>query len=179
MRRILLLLGAVGTLVFGTAFLLSFMNPLLVESAAREAIRLEVQRSVTEKVDKLSQSKLITLAQRALGKTDADIEAARQEMVRGVPAKVASVVADMLNANCECRKRLGEAAIQTQDEHISSLVRLRERLVNFIEHSYASVRANLLREVRIFTGSAAVAFALLTLVALLRKGATLATASQS
>ncbi len=134
---------------------------------------LERLAPLSSVLHRLSQAKVIALAQRALGKTDADMEAARQEIVRGVPAKVAGVVADMLNANCECRKRLADAANKMHEEHITSLGDLRGRLVGLVEHSYASVSTNLLREIRIFTGSNAAAFALLTLVTLLRKGAAL------
>lgn len=87
--------------------------------------------------------------------------------------RTASVVAGMLDADCECRKRLIEYARAAEQEHLSSLLQLRARLSALIEPSYASVSANLLREFRIFAGSNAVAFLLLGAVALRRKGAAL------
>ena len=46
MRRFLLLIGLSGTLLFGTAFVLSWLNPLLIEQAAREIVRIEIERRV-------------------------------------------------------------------------------------------------------------------------------------
>jgi hypothetical protein len=173
MRRAILLLGILGTLLFGAAFAVSFVDPLLVERGARELIRIEVERKVGEKVDALSRSKIVTMAQKALGKTDAEIEAARQELAQGIPAKVVNVVANMLHANCECRKRLVEAANRAHEERTTSLGHVRERLVGLIETAYASVSAHLLREFRIFTASNAMVFACLALVAYWRKAAAL------
>lgn len=54
----------------------------------------------------LSGSPIVGLAQRAPGRTDADIERTREAIRKEVPAKVARVVASMLAADCACRKRL-------------------------------------------------------------------------
>jgi hypothetical protein len=86
---------------------------------------------------------------------------------------VAEVVAAMLNADCECRKRMAAAATGAQEARITQLGQMRERLAGLIESAYASVASNLMKEFRVFTGSNAAAFALLWLVTFFRKGAAL------
>lgn len=168
MRPVVLILGLLGCALFGGAFVTSFVSPLLVERAAREVIRLEVQRRVERRIDALSDSVIAAAGRAALAKVDADLERSLRAVRQDLPAKVAGVVADMLDADCECRRRLVEHARRSQHERFSSLAQLRARLVTSIESAYASVSAGLLRELRIFTGSNALAFALLAVTVALR-----------
>ncbi len=173
MRQVLLILGFVGTALFGIAFVISFLNPLLIETAAREIVRIEVERRVGERIEVLSNSRVGALAQKALGQTEAEIAVARRDLAAGLPRRVADVIADMLQADCECRKKLVQRVERDFLARIASLEQARAELRRMIESAYASVAQNLLREVRIFSGSNAVAFALLVAVAWLRRGATL------
>jgi len=173
MRIILLALSLLGAAFFGGAFALSFADPLLIERAAREVVRIEVERRVGEKIDSLSNSRVAGFAQRALQNADADIARSQRAIREEVPRRVAKVVADMLNADCECRKRLAENMQKAQAEHLSSLTQAREKLAGLIESAYASVTRNLMREFRIFAASNAVAFALLGVVTLARRKAAL------
>lgn len=172
-QRLLLALSLLGVLVFGGAYLLSFLSPPLIERAAREIVRIEIERRVGEKIDSISNSRLTTLAQRVLEKTDADIALARAAIRAEVPQKVASAVAAMLNADCECRKRLIGYAKNAEDERLASLSQVKQRLEILIESTYASVTNDLVREFRIFTASNGMAFALLALLTVVRRRATL------
>lgn len=172
LRSIVLTFGLLGCALFGGAFVASFLSPLLVERAAREVIRLEVQRRVERRIDALSDSAIAAAGRAALAKVDADLERSLRAIRQDLPAKVAGVVAEMLDADCECRKRLVEHARRAEHERFSSLAQLRARLATSIESAYASVSAGLLREFRIFTGSNALAFALLAATVRLRPRAT-------
>ena len=171
MRLFILCTAILGTVLFGAAFALSFANPLLIERMAREVLRLEVERRVGTKIDSLSNSRIVDLAQKALNRTDEDIAASTRQLKAGVPQKVAAIVADMLNVDCECRKRLVAQAEKSATEQLSSLSQVRARLVELIEASYAQVRASLLREFRIFTGANALVFLVLAVVAWHRRQA--------
>ncbi|NRF72141.1 hypothetical protein HLB44_34670 [Aquincola sp. S2] len=129
MKRALQLIGFGGALLFGLLLVVSFAHPLLIERAAREVVRIEVERRVGEKVEALSNARIVVLAQKALGRTDAEIEAEQRRLAADVPARVANALADLLNADCECRKRLVDAARKSQDERLKSLGQVRERLV--------------------------------------------------
>lgn len=169
LRRLLLGLGLGGTLLFGAAFLLSFVQPLLIEQAAREIVRIEVERRVGERIDSLSNSRIVLMAQKALGRTEADLQRTRWALKQDLPALVANRMADLLKADCECRRRLVEAARQSQQERVGSLEQLRDRLAGMIEGAYAQVTTQLMREFRIVTASNGVACLLLTLAALRRQ----------
>ncbi len=170
-RLALLLLSLAGGSLFAAAFAATYLAPGLVERGAREIIRIEVQRRVGEKLDDLSASRTVILAQKALGKTDAEIAAARRDIQAQVPRKVADVIADMARADCPCRQRLREALKRGADERLSSLSQLRERLSAFVESAYAGVAHKLLREARIFTGANAAVFFLLAGVTHRRRAA--------
>jgi hypothetical protein len=172
-RNGLLFLGLLGTALFAGAFALSFLEPLLIERAAREVVRIEVERRVGEKIDSLSGTRIVGLAQRALRRTELDIEGSLQAIRQDIPRKVADIVAGMLDADCPCRKRLVEYARSSSIERLSSLRQAQERLSGLIESAYASVTHNLMREFRIFTASNAVAFALLAVITLIYRAATL------
>lgn len=173
MRRAILIISALGLAWFGAGLIISFANPLHIERAAREIVRLEVEHRVGHKIDSLSDSRIADLALRKLQKTEAEIEQTREALRQELPRKVANVVADMLNADCECRRRLVEHMQRAEDQRLGSLVRIRERLTGLIESAYASVTTNLMREFRIFCGANALAFAVLGLVTLLRSRAAL------
>jgi len=172
MRSFILSLSLVGVLFFGGAFVVSFVDPLLIERAAREVVRIEIERRVGQKIDALSNTRLAGLAQKLLSKTDEDMRESARALRDEVPQRVANVVADMLKADCECRKRLVRSAVAGAQEHISSLSLVRGQLLGFIEASYPDVAKNLMRELRIFTGSNAVVFVLLGVAALMRRKAT-------
>jgi len=113
----------------------------------------------------LSNTRIAEFAQRALLRTDEEIARA-QELIRAdIPRKVANVVANMLDAECECRKRLVTIAEKTQSGKLTSLTKVHDRLVGLIETAYAQVTQSLMREFRIFTAANTVAFALLGLLA--------------
>jgi hypothetical protein len=108
-----------------------------------------------------------------LQQTDLDIEHAQAAIREELPRRVAAVIANMLSADCECRQRLTENSQRSEKERLSSLSQVRERLLALIESAYASVTRNLMREFRIFTASNTVAFAVLGIVTLVRRRATL------
>lgn len=173
MRITLLLFCLLGVFLFGGAFILSFREPLLVERAAREIVRIEVERKVNWELDSLSNSRITALAQAMLRLTDADIEQAQRATKEELPRKVADVIANMLDASCECRKRLAKYAQIAEGEQLSSLQLVRGKLVGLIESTYSSVTSNLMREFRVFTASNGLAFALLAVVTFFRRGAAL------
>ena len=140
MRAAILSLGWVGTLVFAALWLLSWWQPIVVERAARELIRIEVQKKVDGKLDALSETSLAGLARAALRRTDIELDRAK------VRAEVAARVADMLDEDCACRRRLSEGTRTIMAGWRDALVRERGQLAALIEAGYASVRASLLRE---------------------------------
>ncbi len=169
LRNAILAISAAGTLLFALIYALSYLNPILIERAAREVIRIEVERRAGEKIDALSNSRIVGMAEKMLRKTDAEIEQTRKVLRNEVPARTATVVLAMLDPNCPCRKQLAGKIEQVENDRLTSLTALRAKLSRHIESVYATVTAGLMRELRIFSASNTVAFALLGLITLLRK----------
>jgi hypothetical protein len=169
LRKALLTISLLGVLVFGGVLIVSFVAPLAVEQAAREVIRIEVERRVGERVDALSNNRLAGLASKALEKTTADADRVERELREQLPQRVVRAVADMLNADCECRKRLEERARQSHEGKLGTLRQAEARLSEWIEQAYAHTRDQLLRELRIFTAVNAVLFTLLGLLSLWKR----------
>ncbi|MGV7209642.1 hypothetical protein ACLB1G_17495 [Oxalobacteraceae bacterium A2-2] len=163
MQRVLIFLSVLGVVLFGGLHALSYADTPLVERAAREVLRIEVERRVGDKIDALSGARIAGLARRVLG--DADAELALQRARAGAAQQVAQVVDRMLDPACECRKRLAGYRAAIEDARLGALGAARDRMLVLIEASYAHVSQQLLREVRIFTGTNAVMFALLGLAA--------------
>lgn len=172
-RLALLAISLLGVLIFGAGFGLSFLDPLLIERAARELVRIELERQVGEKIDTLSNARIAGFAQRALQKADVDIQRTQAALREEMPRRVANVIADMLKADCECRKRLLGHLQRSAQERLSSLTDVREKLTGLVEAAYASVTRSLMREFRIFSASNAVAFAVLGVVTWVRRQAVL------
>jgi hypothetical protein len=166
LRRLLLVVSVLGGLLFAGVVALSFIEPLWIERAAREVLRHEVEKRVGERIDQLSNARVVQLAQKALGRTDAEI-AARQKALRDeIPQRVANAIADLMKADCECRKRMVEGAVKHQEGVLGTLEQAREQLARRIESAYGEVSRQLLRELRIFAGVNALAFVLLGAITL-------------
>lgn len=170
-RQALVAVGLAGAALFGVAFVLSYLNPVLIERAAREVVRLEVEKRVGEIVDELTDSTVMQMALKALGKSAEEIEKTKREISDAVPQKVADVIANMLKVDCECRQRLKNLAEKHYNEKLSAITQVQARLTQFVESAYAKVTTQLLREFRIFTGANAIVFALLAVVGFRRRAA--------
>jgi hypothetical protein len=73
MRALLLGLSLLGVAVFGGALALSFHDPRLVEAAARDVVRIEVEQRVGERIDRLTDARIAGLARGVLRQSDRDI----------------------------------------------------------------------------------------------------------
>ena len=73
MRHAIVALGLFGALLFGGAFVYSLVNPLQVERAARELLRIEVERRVGARIDALSDARITAFGRAALAKAGRDV----------------------------------------------------------------------------------------------------------
>lgn len=172
-RTTLLVISAVGFLGFGSLFLFSIARPLLVESLAKELIRREMEQQVRERIASLDASPLVRLAQRVVDRNGSAIKDARQKLAEGVPEKVAAIVAQMQDPNCECRKFVQSAATTYLTLDLLSSTAASDQLVRLIRSKYSEVSRSLLREFRIFTAANALVFLLLGTITCVRRAAVL------
>jgi len=171
LRRVIASLGFGGGALFAAAFVYSYLDPWQVEHHARLAIESEVRARVDAQLDRLDDSRLSAVARRLSLESQAKAERAREHLREGLPAKVAKVVAQMRQADCECRQQV-EANVTGR---LESLIRdqeiLQARLESLIRSKYMEVAGQILREFRIFTGVNAVVLLMLGIAVVVRRKA--------
>jgi hypothetical protein len=167
----LLLVSMVGTMVFGTLFVTSILNPGYVEVVAKEIIRREVEKSIHAKIDALDASYLTGKATALLKRQQAEIETARQLLEAKLPRLLATVIANMQYLDCECRRNIEKNIRIGVETYIAGIVEAQKKLTILIQARYMDVAQKLVHEFRIFTGTNALVFALLGLGAFVKRSA--------
>ncbi len=172
-RTFLLILSAVGSSLFGLMFAASALNPGYVEKVAKELIRLQIEKKIHEKVESLDAAFLSSRAADWIKKYSDEIALAKRELNEKLPEKIAAVIAEMQNLDCECRKKVEGKVRAIFEQRISNAAEMQERLTTLIRTQYMETAGKLTLEFRIFTGTNAVVFLLLGLAALFRRNASL------
>lgn len=172
MRVVIGIIGVLGTLLFGAAFALSFIDPLRVEHVAQELLRREVEARTTESLQAFERTRIGQFAQRLAASHAESAEAVRQQLQQRLTPLVQAVVAEMRDPDCPCRHVLIESVGSAAGGKLGELLQgSAERLTAFIRTKYVEVAGALLREFRLFTGANAVMFALLLLVLVVKRDA--------
>lgn len=161
LRTFLWTLSAAGVWVFGGALAVSLLNPLWVEKVAQEIIRQQVETTLREKVEALDARFLTSRAGQVLQSQAHEAQRIRQMLASQLPERIGRVMAEMADADCTCRKKVEEAVRGGLEARGLDLQRQQERITALIRAQYLDTAAQLTREFRIFTGSNALAFALL------------------
>jgi hypothetical protein len=161
LRPVILAIALAGTTLFGGLLAVSVVQPIWVEQSAREMIRVQLEKTTGEKIDALNNRFLQGKAAAAMQEKAHEIEAARKALADGLPAKVLAIAAEMGVPECECRQRHRERT----ELRIGSAQQMQARLDALIRSAYLDTADKLLRELRIFSGANALAFALLGLAA--------------
>lgn len=150
---------------------MSYLNPVFVEQTAKRIIRYEVERQVREKIDALDGDFLTNKAGRFLKGYANEIAMAKQHLAAGLPQRLASVITEMQNLDCECRKKIEISISDGFKWQIGAASLAIDRLETLIRTKYMETAGKLTREFRIFTGTNALVFAVLTLAAVVKKRA--------
>ncbi len=171
MRVSVLLLGIIGCLLFTAAFVVSLLSPGFVEQIAKDLIRYQVEKKVHEKLASLDANFLVKKAERfAKGHAD-EIALAKSQLAEQLPARIADVIAEMRNLDCECRNKIESSIREGFEWRIANASQLQARLTTLIRSKYMETAAHLTREFRIFTATNALVFGLLILAVLLKRQA--------
>jgi len=170
-RTLIIIIGVVGALVFGSAFTASLLNPAYVEKIASQVIRHQVEKKVKEKIDAIDATFLAGYAQNLFKDYTLKIATAKRLLAQGLPEKIANVIAEMQNLDCECRQKIEKSIRDGFEWQITSASQAQERLSTLIRTKYMQTAELLTREFRIFTGTNALVFALLAIAALVKRRA--------
>lgn len=170
-RMVLLVVSVIGTALFGAAFVASVVNPGYVEAVGKDIIRYQIEQKVHEKIDALDEKFLSGKAGALIKKHSQEAEAMKRQIEEKLPEQIATVIAEMRNLDCECRKKIADNLLKGLESQIATATQAQEKLVYLIRSQYMETAEKLTREFRIFTGSNALVFALLGLAAFYKRGA--------
>ncbi len=156
---------------FALAFVASIVSPGFVENIAETVIRYEVEKQVQEKVAAIDTHFLSEKAAVLVKNYAEEIAETKRQLAQQLPTRIAEVVAEMQNLDCECRKKIETNLREGFQWRITSASLAQERLTTLIRSEYMEIANQLAREFRIFTGTNAIVFALLLAAALLKQHA--------
>jgi len=169
LRPLVLAIALVGSLFFGALFAVSLARPAWVEQTARTMIRAQIEKTTGEKIAALDARFLDGKARALLQEHGREIAAVRRALTDGLPARIAAIAAEMGIPECECRRRTTDRMALK----LGTLQQMQAQLSDLIRTQYLETAGKLLRELRIFSGANALAFALLGVAALRRPAARL------
>jgi hypothetical protein len=175
-RWLLRIAGAAGLAIFAGFFALTFALPQWVEDFAAEYLESEVVEQVDASIDAAGPPHGSDLLSRAAAEF---YERNEQEILR-LKADIKERSRELLEMSlaavrdpaCECRIRIAHALQEFDATRIGQLLADNTRVSTFIQQKYLALLAELKREIRIFTGTNAVAFLLLLVVAFAKPQAT-------
>ncbi len=170
-RWFALILGIVGGLLFGFAFVASVTNPGFVEQLAKNIIRYEVERKVQEKIEAIDSAFLSSKAAVFAKGYAEEVEQIKRLLTQQLPTRLAKVIAEMRDLDCECRKKIETNIRDGFEWRIASASSAHERLTTLIRSKYMDTATQLTREFRIFTGTNAIVFALLLVAVFVKRQA--------
>jgi len=171
LRISLVVIGLAGAALFGSLFVASYANPGFVEHLAKQVIRYEVEKKVREKVDRIDTEFLTQRAAHLLKAHSEQIAALQRQLNEGLPQRIAAIIAEMRNLDCECRTNIERSIRGGFEWQIAALSQASDRLNSLIRTKYMETAENLTREFRIFTATNAAVFALLAIAAFVRRRA--------
>lgn len=170
-RILLLALSTIGGGLFGLMFFASVVNPGYVEQVARDLIRHQVEKKVHERIESLDAKFLSSKAASLVRKHADEAALIKRQLREKFPERIAAVIAEMRNLDCECRKKV-ETSIRSGFEwRLAGANEAQGRLTTLIRSQYMETSERLTREFRIFTGTNALVFVLLGVAALVKRGA--------
>lgn len=170
-RLLALCLGVAGSVIFAGAFAASWTSEHFIGETAREVIRYRVAQEMSEKVDALGADFLVDKAKVLFKEKAREIKLLKLALKSKLPEIVTVIAHQMADPRCPCRKWTPEPVRNVLMAMLADATQIQDRLAGLIKTKYLEVEAQLTREYRIFTGTNALAFLLLTVAVLVRRRA--------
>jgi len=166
------LVGVAGTATFATFFAFTYSVPGWVETFASDFIEREVTKEIDSRIDNFEitagDSAVSQLAAALYQQNQREIDRLKEALKVGVHERMATVLAQIRNLDCECRDKYAQLLESGFQFDIALLQAANDRIVVFIQTSYMETVSALKRDIRVFTGVNASVFLLLLLVSFLK-----------
>lgn len=168
MKITLRIIGAFGALLFGSFLYFTYSTPGYVEEAGKDYIKSQVEKKINAQIDSITlksgNGALSKIAKKLYEKNQERIESIKLQLKNNAHEKMASVIAEMRDLDCECRAKWAAHIEQQFHINITTLEATNQKLMDFMRIKYMEVAVELKRDVRIFAGSNTLIFLLLLLV---------------
>lgn len=172
MKVTIRMIGALGVILFGTAFIFTFHVPGGVEEIAKDFIKEKIEEKTREKIDSLSfagtDSALSKLVQRLSKSKEQEITKLKNKLQDKVHEKTATVIAEMRDFDCKCREKYAQSVKRHTQFRIASLQSANDRLLSFMKSTYMNIVQNITLDLRFFSGSNLAIFILVLLLSFLK-----------
>jgi len=172
MNITLRVIGLVGILLFGSGFIFTYSIPGFVEEIGKDFIKEKIEEKTHQKINDVSLSNqnniLIKFASKLAKNNDQEINRLKEKLNADVHIKVAAVIAEMRDLDCECRKKYENSLKSQTESNLFSLQNANDKLMEFMKMKYMEVSNMLKVDFRIFTGSNSIVFTLLLLISLFK-----------
>ncbi len=161
-------IGLLGILLFGSGFIFTYSMPGFVEEIGKDFIKEKIEEKTHQKIHELTfkhqNNALVKFASKLAKNNEKEINRLKASLKTKTNAKLAAVIVEMRDLDCECRKKYEKALNNQTESNIFSLKNANKKLTDFMKIKYMEVANKLKADLRIFTGSNAIVFALLLLI---------------
>ena len=177
MKKILLSSSIFGVLLFGLVFLVTFLSPQLVDTAARTFVVSQIEKEIAER--EVAGVKMKAIGEKLSWLKDKygdEIASAKNQLAGGVRIKISEILDKI--CKIDCLKQKGITITDTTDEHlhqkIAQLTDASEKFSELIKGKYYRIISELLSDLRIFSGVNLALFLVIGFILYGRSGATMA-----
>ncbi len=168
MNIILRTIGIIGVLIFGSSFIFTYSTPGFVEEIGKDFIKSKIEEKTNQKIESLklnnSNNALVQFATKLENRNEEKINKLKEKLKSKAHIKLATVISEMRNFDCECRKKYENHFKKNTEKQIFTLQNANSLLLDFMKTKYMEVSNKLKKDLRIFTGSNTIVFMLLVLI---------------
>lgn len=171
MGILLRLIGALGVLLFGLFFCITFGVPVKVEESAKGFVKSQIEKEIREKYQHVVDSSLANKALAIAGNLGLEEKQIEDDIENKLPEKIAAVLSAMCGYDCEKKKALTQSITNRYLDRIKNIKVAKNTLEDLIKGKYIQIIENLKIDLRIFLGTNLVMFLFLLLVSFLKSDA--------
>lgn len=168
MKSILLIIGAVGVLIYSAIFALTYGVPESVESSAKGFVKAQIAEEVKEKYDASALASISDKAFSIASKLGFEEAKIKENLKNDLPKKIAEVIGSMCGYDCEKKKEIAASITKSYVDRIANIQIAHNSLDQIIKGKYLEIVGKLKLDVRIFLGSNATVFLLILLLSLMK-----------
>ena len=172
MNITLRIIAILGILLFSSGFVLTYSIPDFVEEAGKDFIKSKVEEKTNEKIESFrlnhKDNLFFTVASKLKKTNENKIKKLKEKLKSNAHNKLAAVIAEMRNLDCDCRNKYAQRIKTNTENRIVSLETTNAILLDFMKMKYMEVATQIKTDFRIFTGSNFIVFFVLLFVSFMK-----------